>query len=141
MVQRSLENYWHPIARCGEVSDQPRRFHLLGTELVAFRDDDGVAVFKDVCIHRGSALSLGSVIDGRLRCAYHGWEYDRAGTCVKIPSLPPGSSVPNKARRSPIGSRSGTISSGSRSESLSPRSLSGREESSELTATTRIFPR
>ena len=98
MAQRSLENYWHPIARCGEVSDQPRRFHLLGTELVAFRDDDGVAVFKDVCIHRGSALSLGSVIDGRLRCAYHGWEYDRAGTCVKIPSLPPGSSVPNKAR-------------------------------------------
>src|SRR5262249_33524989 len=36
--------------------------------------------------------------DGRLTCAYHGWQYDRTGSCVRIPSLPEGTSIPKKAR-------------------------------------------
>ncbi len=94
----TLANYWHPICLSEDVGEQPKPFKLLGERLVAFRDAAGVAVFKDLCIHRGTALSLGSITDGRLTCAYHGWEYDRTGACVRIPSLPPGSSIPRKAR-------------------------------------------
>src|SRR5712692_6748377 len=94
----SLANYWHPIALADEVVEQPRQFKLLGEQIVVFRDAAGVAAFKDLCIHRGTALSLGTITDGRLTCAYHGWEYDRTGACVHIPSLPPGSSIPRKAR-------------------------------------------
>ena len=94
----TLANYWHPIATIDEVVEQPRSFRLLGDQVVAFRDRDGVAAFRDLCIHRGTALSLGTITDGRLTCAYHGWQYDRTGACVHIPSLPPGSSVPRKAR-------------------------------------------
>jgi phenylpropionate dioxygenase-like ring-hydroxylating dioxygenase large terminal subunit len=70
----SMGSYWHPIAQAAEVVEQPRRFMLLGEPLVAFRDQQGVAVFKDLCIHRGTALSLGYITDGRLTCLYHGWE-------------------------------------------------------------------
>lgn len=98
MTQATLAHYWHPIARAEEVTDQPRRFVLLDEPIVAFRDDEGPAAFKDLCIHRGTALSLGWITDGRLTCAYHGWEYDRTGKCVHIPSLPPGSTIPAKAR-------------------------------------------
>jgi phenylpropionate dioxygenase-like ring-hydroxylating dioxygenase large terminal subunit len=94
----SLSNYWHPIALAEEVVEQPRQFTLLGEQIVAFRDSGGIAAFKDLCIHRGTALSLGTITDGRLTCAYHGWEYDRTGACVHIPALPPGSSIPRKAR-------------------------------------------
>ena len=94
----SMGSYWHPFALATEVAEQPRRFMLLGEPLVAFRDEHGVAVFKDLCIHRGTALSLGYVTDGHLTCLYHGWEYDRSGACVHIPSLPAGSSIPRKAR-------------------------------------------
>jgi phenylpropionate dioxygenase-like ring-hydroxylating dioxygenase large terminal subunit len=94
----TLANYWHPIGLAGEVVEQPRPFKLLGEQVVAFRDSKGVAAFKDLCIHRGTALSLGTITDGRLTCAYHGWEYDRSGACVHIPALPPGSSIPRKAR-------------------------------------------
>jgi phenylpropionate dioxygenase-like ring-hydroxylating dioxygenase large terminal subunit len=94
----SLGSYWHPIAMASEVVEQPRRFTLLGEPIVAFRDEHGVAAFKDLCIHRGTALSLGYVTAGRLTCLYHGWEYDRTGACVRIPSLPEGSSIPRKAR-------------------------------------------
>jgi phenylpropionate dioxygenase-like ring-hydroxylating dioxygenase large terminal subunit len=98
VADATLANFWHPIAAAEDVTCEPRRFLLLGEELVAFRDEHGVAVFKDLCIHRGAALSLGWVVDGRLTCPYHGWQYDRSGTCVHIPSLPEGQSIPRKAR-------------------------------------------
>jgi hypothetical protein len=53
----SMASYWHPIATAAEVVEQPRRFMLLGEPIVAFRDEQGVAAFKDLCIHRGTALS------------------------------------------------------------------------------------
>lgn len=55
--------------------------------------------FKDLCIHRGSRLSLGErTLEGTVRCAYHGWEYDPDGRCVRIPSLPLDAPIPAKAR-------------------------------------------
>jgi phenylpropionate dioxygenase-like ring-hydroxylating dioxygenase large terminal subunit len=98
MTTVSMENYWHPIATASEVDGEPRPFRLLGEKLVVFRDRDGVVVFRDLCIHRGAALSGGKLKNGRLACPYHGWEYDRTGACVHIPSLPAGSSIPVKAR-------------------------------------------
>jgi phenylpropionate dioxygenase-like ring-hydroxylating dioxygenase large terminal subunit len=94
----TLANFWHPVALAAEVKEQPRQFELLGELIALFRDGQGVAAFKDLCIHRGAALSLGWIEDGRLTCIYHGWQYDRSGACVHIPSLPPGSSIPRKAR-------------------------------------------
>jgi phenylpropionate dioxygenase-like ring-hydroxylating dioxygenase large terminal subunit len=94
-----LEHYYHPLARSGDVTREPRVFQLLGEDVVAFRTDEGPAAFKDLCIHRGTRLSLGAVTEeGNLRCAYHGWEYNRSGDCVRIPSLPEGASIPRKAR-------------------------------------------
>jgi phenylpropionate dioxygenase-like ring-hydroxylating dioxygenase large terminal subunit len=94
----SLGSYWHPIALSSEVSERPASFTLLGQRLVAFRSGNTVCVFKDLCIHRGAALSGGSVKDGNLVCPYHGWTYDSSGACVHIPSLPPGTAIPQKAR-------------------------------------------
>jgi len=99
LIQDSgLAHHWHPIATGEQVGEQPRRFTLLGEDLVAFRTERGVKVFLDLCIHRGVALSLGFIEDGILRCGYHGWAYDDTGACVDIPSLPTGSPIPSKAR-------------------------------------------
>ena len=65
----NLRRYWHPIATSDEVTSQPTRFVLLEEPLVAYRVDGEAVVFKDLCIHRGTALSLGSVTQkGTLRC-------------------------------------------------------------------------
>jgi phenylpropionate dioxygenase-like ring-hydroxylating dioxygenase large terminal subunit len=94
-----LASYFHPVARSAEVTGEPRAFELLGEEVVVYRDDRGPVAFKDLCIHRGTRLSLGEVTEaGNIRCPYHGWEYDRTGRCVRIPSLPEGASIPRKAR-------------------------------------------
>lgn len=105
MVATSLRNFWHPIGTAAEITEQPKPFTLLGERIVAFRDAAGPAAFKDLCIHRGAALSGGSIKDGRLTCPYHGWAYDRSGACVHIPSLPPGAPIPAKARAIPYAVR------------------------------------
>jgi phenylpropionate dioxygenase-like ring-hydroxylating dioxygenase large terminal subunit len=94
----ALTNFWHPVATSDDVIAEPRRFALLDDYLVAFRDENGVAVLRDLCIHRGAALSLGWVENGRLICPYHGWQYDRSGACVRIPSRPADAPIPKSAR-------------------------------------------
>lgn len=37
----TLSNYWHAIAVDREVTDQPRRYTLVRTDLVAFRTEAG----------------------------------------------------------------------------------------------------
>jgi phenylpropionate dioxygenase-like ring-hydroxylating dioxygenase large terminal subunit len=94
-----LAHYFHPLARSEEVTAEPNAFQLLGEDVVAFRNAHGPVAFKDLCIHRGTRLSLGEVTEeGNIRCPYHGWEYNAEGTCVRIPSLPAGASIPRKAR-------------------------------------------
>lgn len=93
-----LNRFWHPLTISERVAEQPRRFTLLGDYVVAFRDENGVAAFRDICIHRGAALSLGWVRDGKMVCPYHGWQYDRTGACVRIPSRPEGTSIPTSAK-------------------------------------------
>jgi phenylpropionate dioxygenase-like ring-hydroxylating dioxygenase large terminal subunit len=93
-----ISQYWHPVAAVDDITDQPQRLELLGRGLVAFRDEQGVAVLNDVCIHRGAALSKGWIENGRLTCPFHGWQYDRAGACQRIPALPQGAAIPRAAR-------------------------------------------
>jgi phenylpropionate dioxygenase-like ring-hydroxylating dioxygenase large terminal subunit len=61
---------------------------LYGKPLVLFRDGEGrVGALVDRCPHRNTPLSLGRVEQGRLQCAYHGWQFDRGGVCRTVPGL------------------------------------------------------
>ncbi|MGH2813834.1 MAG: Rieske 2Fe-2S domain-containing protein, partial [Actinomycetota bacterium] len=58
---------------------------------------DLMAAVAPLCPHRLVPLSAASVTGGRLRCAYHGWEFDETGTCVLLPSLGEQSNIPPRA--------------------------------------------
>ena len=90
---------WHPVAYGHEVgADQPYGAILLDEPVVLWRDAAGQALaMKDVCIHRGTALSLGWLADGCLVCPYHGWRYDENGKCILIPQRT-NPNIPEKAR-------------------------------------------
>jgi len=83
---------WHPVADVARLADpvdgRPLPVHALGQDLVLWRGPDGVHAFNDRCPHRGARLSLGRVVDGQLQCAYHGWCFDGAGACRRVPALP-----------------------------------------------------
>lgn len=89
---------WHPIAYSHEVTKQPKASKLLGEHLVVWRTGDGVAhVMQDLCIHRGTALSLGWTTDTEIVCPYHGWRYEASGKCTAIPQKE-STNIPTKAR-------------------------------------------
>lgn len=98
MPNEALRQYWHPVARSEDLTDKPIAATLLEEPLVVYRVDGGVAALKDLCIHRGTPLSLGWIDGSKLVCAYHGWAYGADGSCVRIPSIPADRSIPAKAR-------------------------------------------
>src|SRR5882724_4335942 len=101
-TSEALCHYWHPVARSTEVTDKPVKVKLLDQPIVLWRSSGKVAAFYDLCIHRGTPLSLGWVDDGELVCAYHGWRYRKDGSCSRIPSLPPDRPISTKAVARPF---------------------------------------
>ncbi|MFP3918078.1 aromatic ring-hydroxylating dioxygenase subunit alpha [Lysinibacillus telephonicus] len=100
---RILRNQWIVACREVDLGEEPIQVTILGERVVIFKNDEGTYAFKDLCIHRGAALSLGQVKDGCLVCPYHGWIYNSNGQCVKIPQLPEGAPITSKAKAIPYG--------------------------------------
>jgi vanillate O-demethylase monooxygenase subunit len=95
---RVLSRFWHPVAYSEEVTGRPVRAKLLDLDLVLYRTSRGVVAARDICLHRGSMLSLGQMAGEEIVCAYHGWRYGPEGACTKIPSQPPGRRISPKIR-------------------------------------------
>lgn len=98
-----LRQEWIVACLASELTDQPKQVHIMGERIALFRNEEGVHAFKDLCIHRGAALSLGCVKNGNLVCPYHAWEYNSSGECTKIPQLSPQQAIPTKARATVYG--------------------------------------
>src|SRR6059058_5927524 len=97
--QDALRECWHPVAYADALVSAPLRVMLLGEPVVLWRDSQGKPhALSDVCIHRGTALSLGRVVEDELMCPYHGWRYGTDGRCKAIPQLADPTRVPGKAR-------------------------------------------
>src|ERR1700722_6285472 len=90
-----FRRYWIPALLSEvlvEADGPPVRVRLLGEDLVAFRDTEGVVgIISAFCPHRRAPMFFGRNEDCGLRCVYHGWKFDRNGTCVDMPSEPPDS--------------------------------------------------
>ena len=99
-LYRAMRHFWHPVAYASELTDHPMRVVLLEEALVLVRLGGAVRCFPDLCVHRGTALSLGWVEGDELRCAYHGWTYGADGVCTRIPARF-GSTIPSRARLRP----------------------------------------
>ena len=95
----ALRACWHPVAFSAGLGDRPQHADLLGEPLVLWRGPGGEPRANlDLCVHRGTALSLGWVSGDELVCPYHGWRYRADGRCAAIPQLADPSRVPPKAR-------------------------------------------
>ena len=83
-----LTSLWHPVAYSKDVQDTPYATRLLDVDLVAYRADGSVVVARDLCIHRGTPLTLGHLEDGE-SCA--ATTAGTTGRTAGAPSFLPGS--------------------------------------------------
>ena len=93
----ALRENWHVVALSDDVGEKPVSVRLLDERVVLCRLGGRVRAFQDLCVHRGTPLSLGWVDGEELVCAYHGWSYASDGKCTRIPSVPPGHPIPKRA--------------------------------------------
>lgn len=83
---RGLAPFWHPVLRASDLGARPVQVALLGRPLAVVRFEGRLVCLDDVCRHMGASLSLGAMVEGGLRCPYHGWTYGADGRCVDIPA-------------------------------------------------------
>jgi phenylpropionate dioxygenase-like ring-hydroxylating dioxygenase large terminal subunit len=88
---------WFPVALARDLEEgRALGRDFLGTRVVLYRDPAGRPVVQEAyCPHLGADLSVGLVVGGQIRCAYHHWRFDGAGRCVDIPA---GDTIPPAAR-------------------------------------------
>ena len=84
-----LLNDWHVVAYAPDlVEGKPMAARLLEEEIVLWRVGEKIHAWRDLCLHRGTRLSLGKVENETLICPYHGWTYNEEGQCVRFPAHP-----------------------------------------------------
>jgi phenylpropionate dioxygenase-like ring-hydroxylating dioxygenase large terminal subunit len=106
-------NCWYPVTFLDDLPrDRPTGFTLYDEQLVLFVDgDEQVICLTDRCSHRAARLSDGRLVDGRIECLYHGWQYGAKGECLHIPQLPANLQIPRRAcvRAYPVAIRQGMV--------------------------------
>ncbi|MEM6599589.1 MAG: aromatic ring-hydroxylating dioxygenase subunit alpha [Cyanobacteria bacterium P01_C01_bin.69] len=94
-----FRRFWYPVMPMADLTGQPKSFQLLNQPLVLWKTESGQpAVLADRCCHRSAQLSIGKVIEGCVRCPYHGWSYDKTGRCVNVPQMDKATEIPQTYR-------------------------------------------
>ena len=55
-LYRALRRHWHPVLWADELAERPVAARLLDEPIVLVRLDGAVRAFRDLCVHRGTAL-------------------------------------------------------------------------------------
>ena len=97
--QFDWKNCWYPITFVRDFNhNRPYGFTLYDEPFVLFRDRTGkLACLQDICPHRAAKLSDGQIMEGKIECLYHGWQFDTEGKCQYIPQLSEETKIPNNA--------------------------------------------
>jgi len=83
-----IKNQWYVILESCEVSaKKPLNVTRLNLVLTLWRDADGkVCCISDRCCHRGVSLSCGCLVDGKVECPFHGFQFGGDGKVKLIPA-------------------------------------------------------
>lgn len=95
-----LRRYWMPVAAAGELTGgrAKLRVRIMGEDLLLFRDGTGqFGLIREQCPHRMASLYYGFLEGDGVRCAYHGWKFDRNGNCIEQPFEPEDSALCKEA--------------------------------------------
>ncbi len=90
---------WYYALQSEELGSEVTGARIVEEDVVLYRDEAGRAhCLSAMCAHRGADLSLGRVVQGRIECPWHGWQYSGDGQCKLIPSIGACGKIPGLAR-------------------------------------------
>lgn len=86
---------WYAVAYSADLAaGAVQALRYFSRDLVLFRTEQGEAKVLDAyCPHLGAHLGYGGKVHGdSIACPFHGWQFDGAGHCTKVPyaqNMPP----------------------------------------------------
>ncbi|HEX3963069.1 MAG TPA: aromatic ring-hydroxylating dioxygenase subunit alpha [Trebonia sp.] len=90
------KNQWYVAAYSAEVGEEFLARTICGEPIVFYRDcENQVVALADRCVHRRYPLSKSTRVGDTIVCGYHGFTYDKGGTCLAVPGQ---ARVPRTAR-------------------------------------------
>ena len=104
-------SHWYVVASSDELKEKPLGVTIWQQNIVLYRNGKGkVQAIEDCCPHRQVKLSQGSVVEGVLECAYHGWRFNHQGNCIAVPYLTQKQKLPNcRVKTYPVREQDGFI--------------------------------
>jgi nitrite reductase/ring-hydroxylating ferredoxin subunit len=88
---------WQYACQLKDLVRGPVNLSVGAREFVLFADGYGrIAAMDRRCVHMGADLANGCVVQERIRCPFHQWEFNQQGQCVHIPAT---DSIPVFARQ------------------------------------------
>jgi len=88
-VERLFLPGWHCVAVWDQFPHDGDylTIEILGRPLILWRTGNAIRAFLNVCAHRFCMLTdkARGRFGDRIKCQYHGWEYDATGNTCKIP--------------------------------------------------------
>jgi phenylpropionate dioxygenase-like ring-hydroxylating dioxygenase large terminal subunit len=94
-----VRDFWYPVIFLQDFPQhRPYGFSIYDESFVLFVSGEGqIECLHDRCPHRSAKLSDGQIIDGKIECLYHGWQFGKGGECLHIPQLSEGGKIPKTA--------------------------------------------
>src|SRR5207248_1774571 len=78
--EMGMLDHWQPVLLSRRLRHRPVGVQVAGARVALFRTSTGEpAAVSDACPHRRLKLSAGDVVGDRIRCKYHGWQFDACG--------------------------------------------------------------
>ena len=80
---------WYVACKSSEAKiGRARTILLLGRKIVVYRTTSGSVYALDArCPHLGTDLGKGRVVEEKIQCAFHHWEFGCDGNCLNAPGL------------------------------------------------------
>ena len=93
-MQNPPKNHWYCLGKKTLFKkNKISCTYFFGKPILLYRDASGqLHAMEDRCPHRQAPLSKGRIVEGKLECPYHGWQFSPKGHCVNAPGLYPDSS-------------------------------------------------
>ncbi len=79
---------WYVVCRSKDIGiNRVKSFDVCGQHICIFRNSKSVVTAMDgFCPHMGVDLGIGKVVNDRVQCFFHHWEFDANGLCQFIPA-------------------------------------------------------
>jgi aminopyrrolnitrin oxygenase len=88
---------WYFVCPVNRLDQGPFALKILGKDLVFFKTEKGdIGALDARCSHLGANLSQGDVVGETIRCPFHHWQFNIAGTCIKTSTC---DSIPSFAKQ------------------------------------------